>query len=55
MRLDDLPDELVDISLSHGRADDILSALNRLAPPVLDAAAFSRLCQLLYGRLEPEP
>ncbi|MFC5849492.1 hypothetical protein [Deinococcus petrolearius] len=55
MRLDDLPDELVDISLSRGRADDILSALNRLAQTVLDAAAFGRLCQLLYLWLEREP
>ncbi|KQR36195.1 hypothetical protein [Deinococcus sp. Leaf326] len=55
MRLDDLPDELVDISLSRERANDILGALNRLAPPGLDADTFGRLCQLLHGQLERSP
>lgn len=55
MRLDDLPDELVDISLSREKANDILGALNRLAPPGLDADTFGRLCQLLHGQLERSP
>ena len=55
MHLDDLPDAIVDISLSRKKASDILSALNRLAPPVLDAQAFGLLCQSLYGQLEREP
>ena len=52
LRLDDIPDDLIRISLNGGDANEILSALNRLACPTFSLKAFSLLCRVLLDRLE---
>lgn len=54
LRLDTWPDELTDISLSGGKANEIFSALGRLAWPTLSAEAFGLICRYLLARLDED-
>lgn len=53
-RLDDLPEDLIDVSLSGSNWNELFSALNRLACPLIEMEEFRMLCRILLARLEAE-